>query len=217
LAVQLAEAGIAVSSEHGLVLYQAVATVIRGWALIAQDRYYEAVEQIQQGLADYQATGTELLRTHFSALLAEALHKAGKTLEALHVLEEALAAVDRNGERYYQAELYRLKGELLLHQSTNRTVAHAVAGGRTVVKIQLPAVANAEACFHQSIKISRQQGSNSLELRSVMSMARLYQNQGKQEEARNLLAEIYGKFTEGFETKDLREAKALLDDLTRCL
>jgi DNA-binding winged helix-turn-helix (wHTH) protein/predicted ATPase len=217
LAVQLAEAGIAVSSEHGLVLYQAVATVIRGWALIAQDRYYEAVEQIQQGLAAYQATGTELLRTHFSALLAEALHKAGKTLEALHVLEEALAAVDRNGERYYQAELYRLKGELLLHQSTNRTVAHAVAGGRTVVKIQLPAVANAEACFHQSIKISRQQGSNSLELRSVMSMARLYQNQGKQEEARNLLAEIYGKFTEGFETKDLREAKALLDDLTRCL
>jgi predicted ATPase len=215
LALQLADAGIAVSSEHGLVLYQAVATVIRGWALIAEQRYAEAVEQIQQGLAAYQATGTKLLRTHFSALLAEALHKAGRTGEALNVLEEALAAVDRNGERYYLAELYRLKGELLLHQSVNRTVAHAVAGGRTVVESQSTTVANAEACFHQSIKVSRQQGSNSLELRSVMSVARLYQNQGKQEEARNLLAEIYGKFTEGFETKDLREAKALLDELTR--
>jgi predicted ATPase len=197
LALQLADEGIAVSSEHGLVLYQAVATVIRGWALIAQERYAEAIDQIQQGLAAYQATGTKLLRTHFSALLAEALHKAGRTGEALHVLEEALTAVDRNGERYYLAELHRLKGELLLHQSVNRTVA------------------DAEACFQQSIKISRQQGSNSLELRSVMSVARLYQNHGKQEVARNLLAEIYGKFTEGFETKDLCEAKALLVELPR--
>src|SRR6185503_17571422 len=106
----------------------------------------------------YQATGTELLHTHFSALLAEALNKAGKNGEALHVLEEALAAVERNGERYYQAELYRLKGELLLSQSTNRAVAQAAVGGRAVVKPQRTAVANAEACFHQSIKISRQQG-----------------------------------------------------------
>ena len=120
----------------------------------------------------------------------------------------------RNGERYYEAELYRLKGELLLMQSTGRSVSRAATGGKAVVKAEPAAVSNAEGCFNQSIKIAQRQNAKSLELRAVMSVARLYQNQGRQEEARGLLAQIYNRFTEGVDTMDLREAKALLDELS---
>jgi predicted ATPase len=112
-------------------------------------------------------------------------------------LDEALAVIHRNGERYYLAELYRIKGELLLLQATERG----------------PAQAAAEECFHQSIKIARQQKAKSWELRAVMSLARLYQDQNKRAEAHSLLEQIYCNFTEGFDTADLREAKALLDEL----
>jgi len=214
MAQEHAEAAMAVSREHGLVLYQAMATIVRAWALIKQGRPEEAIEQMRQALVALQATGTELVRPHFLALLAEALDKVRQAEEGLRVLEEALAVVHRNGERYYQAELYRLKGELLLKQSTARAVSRAAAGGKAVVETEPPALTSAEGCFNQSIKIAQQQTAKSLELRTVMSVARLYQNQGKQEEARGLLAQIYARFTEGFDTMDLREAKALLDELS---
>ena len=212
LAQERAETAIAVSSEHGLVMYQGHATITRGWALAEQGRQEEGIEQMRQGLAARQTTGAQVLRPHFLALLAEALAKAHRAEEGLRVLEEALAMVDRNGERYYQAELYRLKGELLLKQSTVRAVSQA-AGRKALVKAGPAAAANAEGCFNQSIKMARQQKAKSWELRAVMSMARLYHNQGKQEEVRSLLAQIYGTFTEGFATKDLREAKVLLEEL----
>ena len=194
MAQERAEAAIAVSGEHGLVLYQAMATITRGWALIEQGQQEEAIEQIRQGLAAHQATGTELLRPHFLALLAEALGKAGQTEEGLRVLEEALAMAHRNGERYYQAELYRLKGELLLMSSKDAT-------------------ADAESCFKRAIEIARKLKAKSLELRAAMSLSRFYQSRNQQEKAQGLVSQVYGSFTEGFETRDLREARALIEEL----
>jgi predicted ATPase/DNA-binding winged helix-turn-helix (wHTH) protein len=214
MAKERAEATIAVSSEHGLVMYQAMATIIRGWTLMKQGRPEEAIQQMQHGLAALETTGTELVRPHFLALLAEALDKARQGKEGLRVLDEALELANRKGERYYEAELYRLKGELLLMQPTGRAVSRAATGGNAVVETEPPAITNAERCFNQSIRIARQQSAKSLELRAVMSMARLHQKQGKQGEARDLLAQSYDRFTEGFDTLDQREAKALLDALS---
>ena len=132
-------------------------------------------------------------------MLAEAYGKVGQTEEGLSLMAEALALVDKTGERYPEAELYRLKGELTL-QST-------VPGPKSKVEEE------AEACFLKALEIARKQQAKSLELRAVMSLSRLWQQQGKREEARQMLAEIYGWFTEGFDTKDLREAKALLEEL----
>jgi len=193
-----AEAAIAVSREHGLSLYQAMSTATRGWAMILQGRQEEGMEQMGEGLAAHRLTGAEVILPHFLGLLVEAFAKAGQVEEGLRVLDEALAVVHRNGEKYYLAELYRIKGELLLLQATERRFSQAAA----------------EECFHQSIKIARQQKANSWELRAVMSLARLYQDQHKRVEAHGLLERIYGNFTEGFETADLREAKALLDELS---
>jgi predicted ATPase len=118
------------------------------------------------------------------------------------VLDEALMLVHRTGERCYEAELYRLKGELLL-QGGQRPKAHGTE----------QKVAEAEQRFRQALAVARRQQAKALELRAVMSLSRLWQRQGKQREAHQLLAEIYGWFTEGFDTADLQEAKALLDEL----
>ena len=209
-----AEAAIAVSSEHGLVMYQAIATIARGWALNEQGRTEEAIEQIRQGLAALQATGTELLRPHFLALLGDALREAGKIEDGLSVLDEALETVHRTREGNYRAELYRIKGELLLLQATGRDVSRAATGRKAILEAEPAGIARAEACFNKSIEIAQYQKAKSWELRAAMSLARLHQNQGKKKDARYLLAEIYDTFTEGFDTMDLREAKALLDDLS---
>ncbi len=213
MAQEYADATIAVASEHGLVMYQALATMTRGWALAEQGRAEEAVEQIRQGLAGHLATGAKL-RSQFLALLAEALVKAGKTEDALRTLEDALDAADRTGEKSYQAELYRLKGEFLLKQSRRRGASRAAAVGTLAIDVMPTAIANAEACFNESIQIARRQKAKSLELRTMMSIARLYQKLGKRNEALGLLAPVYASFTEGFDTIDLREAKALLDELS---
>ena len=214
MAQEHAESVISFSREHGLVMYQAMATIVRAWALLKQGRTEQAIEQMRQGLAALQATGTERVRPHFLALLAEALGKARQLDEALNVLEEALGMVQRNGESYYLAELYRLKAELLLSQPKSRALSQTATGGKVVEEVESPVVTNAEACFNQSLKIARRQKAKSLELRTVMNVARLYQNQGRKKEARGLLAQVFGGFAEGFDTMDLREAKALLDELS---
>jgi predicted ATPase len=211
LAQERAEVAIAVSSEHGLMMYQAHSTIARGWALIEQG-IEEGIEQMRLGIAAHQATGAEVTRSHFLTLLAEALGKARQPEQGLCLLEEALDLANHNGDRYYLAELYRVKGELLLMPATGRGVSTTATSGKAG-QAEPPAVAQAEACFHQAIKIAQQQEAKSLELRAVMSLARLDQDQDKQKKARDLLAQIYDSFTEGFETMDLREAKALLDEL----
>jgi predicted ATPase len=127
--------------------------------------------------------------------LAEAHGTAGQAEEGLGLLREALVVVEKSGVQQWEAELYRLKGELLLQQ--------------TVV----PDVQQAEACFHQALAIARRRQAKSLELRAAMSLARLWQRQGKRAEPYRMLVEVYGWFTEGFDAADLREAKALLDAL----
>jgi len=131
------------------------------------------------------------------ALLAEVYGKGGQVAEGLSALAEALAQVDKTGERVYEAELYRLKGELTLQSSVQSLESR---------------VKEAEVCFHKAIEIARRQQAKPLELRALMSLSRLWQ-QGKKAEARQLLMEIYGWFTEGVDTKDLQEAKALLEEV----
>jgi predicted ATPase len=210
LAQEHADEAFAVSSEHGLALYQAMATIMQGWAMLKHRRIEEAIKQMLRGLADLQATGTELVRPHFLGLLAEALGQARQPEEGLRALEEAIELAARGGDRYYEAELYRLKGELLLMQARGQGASRAATGRKTAGEKSL--ATQAEGCFNQSIKIARQQKAKSWELRGVLSLVRLYQKRGQEEPLRQL-KQIYDSFTEGFETVDLREAKALLDSL----
>ena len=156
--------------------------------------------------------GQRLDRPYYLALLAEAYGKVGQTEEGLTVLAEALAVVDKTGERCYEAELYRLKGELTLQQVVSRQFS--VVSHRAPDPSPDPQ-GEAEACFLKAIEIARKQQAKSLELRATMSLARLWQQQGKKNEAHKLLSEIYDWFTEGFDTKDLQEAKALLEELNQ--
>ena len=166
--------------------------------------------QIRQGLATYQAIGAGIFQSYYLALLAEAYGKAGQAEEGLTALAEALAVVDKSGERFYEAELYRLKGELTLQKLSVVSSQLSVPNPQPLAPSPQ---AEAEACFLKAIEIARQQQAKSLELRAVMSLARLWQQQGKKAEAHQMLSEIYDWFTEGFDTKDLQEAKALLEVL----
>jgi predicted ATPase len=198
-------AAVTLSTDQGFPFWLAVGAMVRGWALVEQGQGKEGMAQIYQGLAIHQATGAELARPHYLALLAEAYGIMGQTEEGLTAVAEALALVHKTGECCYEAELYRLKGQLVLQQFE-------------VTNPQFPtpnpqAEAEAEAYFLKAIEVTRRQQAKSWELRASTSLARLWQQQGKKEEARQTLVEIYGWFTEGFDTKDLQEANALLKEL----
>src|SRR5262249_26809933 len=157
--------------------------VLRGWALAEQGQGEEAVVQIQQALT---ALSSEMVRPYFLALFAEVYGKCGQTDKGLEVLGEALAIAQREGD--YEAEMHRLRGELLLQ--------HAVAQPE-----------EAEACFQQALAVARRQQAKAWELRAATCLSQLWQRQDKRTAARELLAPVYGWFTEGFDTADLREAK----------
>jgi predicted ATPase len=196
-----AEAAITLSAEQGYPLWLGFGTVLQGWALAEQGQAEEGVVRIRQGLAAFRATGAEVQGSYFLALLAEAYGKAGQAEEGLATLAEALAVVDKTEERFYEAELYRLKGELTLAQSK-------VQGPKSKAQ-------EAEECFLKAVEIARKQQAKSLELRATVSLARFWQQQGKTAEAHHMLSEVYGWFTEGFDTKDLQEAKTLLEELSQ--
>jgi predicted ATPase len=158
--------------------------------------------QIRQGLDTYRSTGAEFQRPHFLTLLAEASGLLGQPEGGLAVLEEALTLVEQTGERYYEAELHRQQGELLLQRVAK---VHPDQGSQDQHE--------AETCFQHALDVSRQQQAKSLELRAAMSLSRLWQRQGKRAQAHELLVEVYDWFTEGFDTADLQEAKTLLDAL----
>jgi predicted ATPase len=189
-----AEALMALATEQGFALFGAMGMILRGGALTALGQRGEQISQLRQGLAAYRATGTALWTPYFLALLAEAYGQDGQVEAGLAALAEALTAAHATGERWGEAELHRLQGELLLAQSRDNA-------------------AEATSCFHQALDVARHQQTKSLELRAAMSLARLWQGQGKHAEARQLLAPIYDWFTEGFDTADLREAKGLLEAL----
>ena len=184
-------------------------TIWQDWALAEQGQPEEGIAQIRQGLAAFRTIGAEAVQTPPLALLAEAYGKVGQAEEGLSVLAEAL---NKTGQRFYEAELYRLKGQLTLQK-------FQVSGSKFQVQespkseVRGPE-SEAEECFLKAIEIARRQQAKSWELRAVMSLSRLWQSQGKKEEAHRMLAEIYGWFTEGFDTKDLQEARALLEELS---
>ena len=203
---------MALSADQGFAMSLSQAAILQGWALAEQGQGAEGIAQIRQSLAAHRETGAELQRPYYLALLAEAYGKVGQVQEGLSVVAEALAMVDKAGERMYEAELYRLKGELTLKQSTVCSPQSENSSPQHLTP-SIQARAEAEACFLKAIEIAQRQQAKSLELRAVMSLSRLWQQQGKKEEARQMLADIYGWFTEGFDTKDLQEAKALLEEL----
>jgi TOMM system kinase/cyclase fusion protein len=196
LVQERAEAAIALAREQGLPHWVTYGTIMRGWTLAVQGQWEEGMTQIQQGLVAQHASGAQIARPHFLAMLTEAHAAAGQVEAGLDVLAEALALVDHTGERYWEAELYRLKGELLLQ--------HAV-----------PDAPQAEACLQQALAVARRQQAKAWELRTAISLSRLWQQQGRRDEARELLAPVYHWCTEGFDTADLQDAKALLEELAR--
>jgi class 3 adenylate cyclase/predicted ATPase len=189
-----AEAALSLAQEQGFPYWMAVGALMRGWAVTHQGQVQEGIEQMTQGLRAYRATGAVAMQPCFLALLAEAQGTRGQPAEGLTTLTEALTLVDTTGERWYEAELHRLKGEFLVQQ-------HAANQ------------AEAEHCFHHALKIARNQQAKSFELRTATSLARLWHSQGKHDEARQVLGDVYNWFTEGFDTADLQDAKVLLDEL----
>jgi predicted ATPase/class 3 adenylate cyclase len=206
------EAIMALAQEQGFPFWLAVGHMWQGWGLAEQGQGAQGITRIHQGLAAARATGTRQGEGYAAALLAEAYGKAEQPEEGLTVLARALAAVDKTKERFYEAELYRLKGTLTL-QAKVKTSLGQVKGSQNKSENGNPEL-EVEECFHKAIEIARLQQAKSLELRAVVSLSQLWQRQGKREEARRMLAEVYGWFTEGFDTVDLKEAKALLEELT---
>jgi predicted ATPase len=195
LTQERAEAAISLAKEQGFPYWIAHSSLLRGWALAQQaGQAQEGIEQLTQGLRAFRATGAELARPYWLSLLAEAHGPLGEPEAGLTVLRDALTLVDTTGARCYEVEVYRLKGELLLPQNSDNQ-------------------AEAESCFQHAIDIAQSQQAKSWELRTSTSLARLWQQQGKRQEAHDLLAPVYNWFTEGFDTADLQEAKALLDAL----
>jgi predicted ATPase len=188
-----AETAVTVSTEHGFPFRAAYGSMLLGWALAERGAGQAGITRIEEGIAAFQATVSKLHSSVWLGLLAEAYGKLGQIEEGLTVLVEALRAIEDTGEHFYEAELQRLQGEFLLQRSSDKQ-------------------REAEACFQHAMAIAQNQGAKAWELRTATSLARLWQQQGRQHKARELLAPIYGWFIEGFDTADLQEAKALLDE-----
>jgi DNA-binding winged helix-turn-helix (wHTH) protein/predicted ATPase len=192
---ELAEAAVVLSNDHGFALCLAEATSLWGWALVVQGQAEVGIKQIQRSLAIARTTGAEARQPYKLALLAEAYRQVGQTVAGEQALVEALRFVDANGVHPWEAELHRLRGEFLLARTDDQLSA-------------------AETCFQHALDVAYHRQAKSLALRAAMSLSRLWQRQGKRGEARQLLAQIDGWFTEGFDTADLQEAKVLLEELS---
>jgi predicted ATPase len=185
---------VALATAQGFPLMVARATSIRGWALAMQGQGEEGIALVRQGMVAWRVTGAVLAGPALCFMLAEIAHHQGRTADGLQALAEAQVLEEQHEQRVLGAEIARLRGVLLLRQpGTPQT--------------------EAETCFRQALDIARRQEAKSLELRAATSLARLWQQQGKRAGAYELLAPIYGWFTEGFDTADLQEAKALLEAL----
>jgi DNA-binding winged helix-turn-helix (wHTH) protein/predicted ATPase len=183
---------IAASTEHGFALYRAQGAIFRGSAMVKHGNVPEGICLLRSGLSAYRATGSEVWMPHYGALLATALEIAGQTEEAAGLLDDALHTVERTGERWFEAELNRLKGEFLLRQ------------GYCEAALEL---------YRKALRIAEAQQAKLWELRAAVSLARRRRDQDRHTDARAVLAPVYGWFTEGFDTPDLKEAKSLLDEV----
>jgi predicted ATPase len=185
---------IALTTEQGFAFFLAMGTAYRGWTLVEAGEAEAGTDLLRRGIAGFQASGAAWTLPFYLAQLATAHAKTGRPEDALGQLAEALALTERSGVRWFEAELHRRRGELLL-------TAHPGAE------------AEAEAAFRHAIAIARQQEAKLWELRSAISLAQLWRGQDKCDEARGVLAQVYGWFSEGFDTPDLRQGKALLEEL----
>jgi predicted ATPase len=181
--------------DQSFAFWLGAATVLHGWALGNEKPVHEGIAEITRGIALFCSTGAELWMPYYLALLAETEGRGSKSTEGLRLLAEALGRVESTSEDWIEPELHRLKGEILLRQPAAE------------------AASEAEACFRRSLDIARKQSAKSWELRAATSLARLWRDRGRRAEAYDLLAPVYGWFTEGFDTADLQDAKALLDAL----
>ena len=195
LTEELSEPLMALSTEQGFAYWPEVAMAMRGWALAERGQGEASIAQLRSAMATIRANGVAAELPWYLALLAGAHATVGQTAEGVDAIAEALALVASTNERFYEAEIYRVQGELLLKHRGSNTVAEA------------------ETCFRQALDIARLQSAKSWELRAATSLARLWADQGRRTEAHDLLAPVYDWFTEGFETADLKDAKALLDEL----
>jgi predicted ATPase len=196
-----AEAAIRLSTEQGFPIWAAMGTILRGWALAEQGQTEEGIAEIHEGLASWRAVGAEVSLPYFLALLAEAYGKRGQSQKGLEIAAEALGLAHKTEDRWWEAELYRLTGELLKQAAKDK-------------KQKATAYAEAAACFHRALAIARQQRATMLELRAALSLAQLWLCQGEYVEARRLLVETYSWFTEGLDTADLLKAKSLLAEFS---
>ena len=238
-----AEELLAVAAEQGLAFWLPLGTFDQGWALVGQGQYAEGIACMRQGITSLRTTGSQLGQSGLLRTLAEAVARRREIKEGLCVLDEAFAVARHNGEEYDEVELWRAKGELTLAQVSVQRLASGVQAHQQAISTgqqgargwwqearpsspQAPrltshaasgALQEAEGCFLHAIEIARRQSAKSLELRAVMNLRRLWQSQGRREEARQILAEMYGWFAEGFDTEDLQEAKALLEELGRSI
>jgi predicted ATPase len=185
---------VTLSTEYGFLLWLAAMPIFLGWVTAEQGKPKEGIAQIKQGLGAIKATSSLCWQIHYLVMLAEAYKRAGEIDNGLATIEESLILMEKTGQRYFEAELHRLKGELLRMKDGNE--------------------AEVQSLFERAIDVARGQKSKSLELRATMSLARLWQKQGKKEDAYKNLSEIYEWFTEGFDTQDLKDAKALLEELS---
>jgi DNA-binding winged helix-turn-helix (wHTH) protein/predicted ATPase len=181
-----------VATDQGFPHWRAQATINRGWVKVKDGDLRAGISLLRSGTLSYRATGTEAWIPYFVALLASACEIAGQIEEALTLGDEALQIIEGTGERWFAAELNRLKGQLLLRQGHSKA---------------------AEELYRKALGIAQQQEAKLWELRAAVSLARLWSEQGRRAEARALLAPVYGWFTEGFTTRDLKAAKMLLDEL----
>jgi serine/threonine protein kinase/predicted ATPase len=188
------EEEVAIATEQGFPFWHALGTLHRGAGMLLQGRDEESLTLLLRGFTAFRATGAEVRVPSYLAMLGDAYTQSGRLEDARKVLDEALAVAEKNDDRCHEAELHRLRGELVLAESAER-------------------LSDAEACFHQAIETARRQQSKAWELRAIMSLARLWQRQGCRDEARAALAAVYDTFTEGFTTPDLVEAVALLESL----
>jgi predicted ATPase len=202
---------IALCTELQFLFFLPRGRLLYAWAQVEQGAGEEGLAQIRQGLKAEGAMRTGLDRTYYLALAIEVCSKMGLVEEGLQLVAEALDLINDGGRRAFAPELYRLKGELTLQSSVQRLASSVTSTQHQTPST--PAEAEAETCFRKAIDIAQQQQAKSLELRAAMSLARLWQSQGKHHAARNMLSDIYGWFTEGFDTKDLQEAQALLEAL----
>jgi DNA-binding winged helix-turn-helix (wHTH) protein/tetratricopeptide (TPR) repeat protein len=186
------------------------ARILQGWARVMHGQEETGLVQIQDGIRTYRAHGAVTSATHYLVLLAEAYGHLGDPATGLQVLAEAHAALAASEERYQEAELYRLQGDLVWQCAACRPRATGASGPSPRHQ---PPLDTAVACFDQALALARQQGAKSLELRAALSLSRLWQCQGKRADAYALLTPLYDWFTEGFDTADLQEAKALLEAL----